>query len=61
MLFRRVPATFAPGTTMSMQTWLGGRDLSELHSDEGPPFGHQGIGAWEERRDALRKWLLRWN
>jgi hypothetical protein len=32
-----------------------------LTSDEGPPFGHQGIGPWEDDARALRAWLLRWN
>lgn len=32
-----------------------------LASDEGPPFGHEGIGPWEEVGEELRAWLLRFN
>lgn len=44
-----------------MDTWLDGGDRSDLYSDEGPQFGHEGIGPWENEAGALRAWLLRGN
>jgi hypothetical protein len=33
-----------------------------LTSDDGPLFGKQGVGPWEQdEAEALRAWLLRWN
>ena len=36
-------------------------DLSDLASDEGPLFGHQGIGPWALLREDVEAWLLRPN
>lgn len=49
------------GTVCGMDTWLYAFDRSDLYSDEGPLFGHQGLGEWEDDASYLRLWLLRWN
>lgn len=41
--------------------FLWDADLSDLMSDEGPLFGHQGIGLYEDEAEALRAWLIRMN
>jgi len=48
------------GTTTGMN-FLWDADLSDLMSDEGPLFGHQGIGVWQADAEELRAWLLRLN
>jgi len=49
------------GTVQSMDAWLYNCDRSDLYSDEGPPFGHQGLGPWEDQAEEFRVWLLRPN
>jgi len=44
-----------------MDAWLYESDRSVLYSDEGPPFGHQGVGPWDEEAPRLRAWLVRKN
>lgn len=41
--------------------FLWDADLSDLMSDEGPLFGHQGIGAWALVSEDLEAWLIRPN
>lgn len=41
--------------------FLWDADLSDLMSDEGPLFGHQGIAAWSVLAEHLVAWLIRLN